>query len=360
MIKSKLTKMLLIPILCLSTLIGCSSASTAVSSSTQSGTAQTESVGSNNDGSSSSSETSSSAKDGQSQQAVSLSDIPAFSDKAYIAINNNVPYFTDSDYTTTSFETYSDLDSLGRCGVAYANVGKDLMPTEERGAIGQVKSTGWQTIKYDNVDGKYLYNRCHLIGYQLTAENANEKNLITGTRYLNIDGMLSFENMIADYVKETGNHVLYRVTPIFEGNNLVASGVLMEGKSVEDKGAGICFNVYAYNNQPGITINYADGTSSSSSSSAATSSASSSSSSSSTQNKTSSSSNTNSNSTSTQSTQSQTTSNATYVLNTDSHKFHKPTCSSAKKINSANRQDFSGTRDAVIAQGYDACKICNP
>eukprot|EP00831_Metopus_contortus_P083013 TRINITY_DN9106_c0_g1_i3.p1 TRINITY_DN9106_c0_g1~~TRINITY_DN9106_c0_g1_i3.p1 ORF type:complete len:203 (-),score=17.80 TRINITY_DN9106_c0_g1_i3:180-788(-) len=156
-------------------------------------------------------------------------------------------FFKESDYTSTSFEKYSDLDSLGRCSVAFSNIGKDLMPTKKREAIGMIKPSGWQTVKYDNVDGKYLYNRCHLIGYQLTAENANEKNLITGTRYLNIEGMLPFENMVADYIKETGNHVLYRVTPIYDGNNLVADGVLMEGKSIEDKGKGICFNVFAYN-----------------------------------------------------------------------------------------------------------------
>lgn len=192
----------------------------------------------------------------------SLESIPAYSGKPYVEINGNNPSFASSDFTTASFEKYSDLDSLGRCGVAYANVGKDIMPTEERGSIGSVKPTGWHTVKYDNVDGKYLYNRCHLIGYQLTAENANEKNLITGTRYLNVEGMLPFENMVADYVKETGNHVLYRVTPIFEGNNLVASGVHVEAKSVEDNGEGICFNVYCYNVQPGVTIDYATGESS--------------------------------------------------------------------------------------------------
>ncbi|MDF2512150.1 MAG: hypothetical protein K0S04_2016, partial [Herbinix sp.] len=170
--------------------------------------------------------------------------------------------FPKEDINTSSFETYSKLDELGRCQAAYANIGVDLMPTQERGNIGQIKPSGWQTIKYDNVDGKYLFNRCHLIGYQLTAENANDKNLITGTRYLNIEGMLPFENMIADYVKETENHVLYRVTPFFDGENLVASGVQMEGFSVEDKGEGICFNVYAYNVQPGIIIDYLSGESS--------------------------------------------------------------------------------------------------
>lgn len=191
--------------------------------------------------------------------SVSLSDIPAYSGSPYVAINNNVPFFADNDMTTTAFETYSNLDNLSRCGVAYANVCTEIMPTEERGAIGQVKPSGWHTVKYDIVSGKYLYNRCHLIGYQLSAENANTKNLITGTRYLNTEGMLPFENMVADYVKETNNHVLYRVTPMFDGNNLVASGVLMEAKSVEDNGDGILFNVYCYNVQPGITIDYATG-----------------------------------------------------------------------------------------------------
>ena len=192
---------------------------------------------------------------------VSLSDIPAYSGKAYVEVNDNVPYFNESELTTTAFENYSSLDSIGRCGIAYANICKDIMPTEERGNIGSVKPTGWQTVKYDCVDGKYLYNRCHLIGFQLAGENANTKNLITGTRYMNVNGMLPFENMVADYVKETNNHVLYRVTPVFDGDNPVASGVLMEAKSVEDKGDGILFNVYCYNNQPGIFINYVDGSS---------------------------------------------------------------------------------------------------
>lgn len=189
-------------------------------------------------------------------------DIPSYTGSPYTQINDNVPDFPLDDYTTEAFETYSDLDELSRCGVAYANVCQELMPTQKRGKIGQVKPSGWQTAKYDSVDGKYLYNRCHLIGYQLTAENANEKNLITGTRYMNTEGMLPFENMVADYVKETKNHVLYRVTPIFEDNNLVASGVLMEAQSVEDHGEGVSFCVYAYNVQPGVTIDYATGDSS--------------------------------------------------------------------------------------------------
>lgn len=190
---------------------------------------------------------------------ISLEEIPAYSGSAYVAVNGNQPFFTEEEYTAASYETYSPLDDLGRCGPAMANVGRDLMPTEERGAIGSVKPTGWQTAKYDFVDGKYLYNRCHLIGYQLTAENANKRNLITGTRYLNVTGMLPFENMVADYIKETNNHVLYRVTPVFDRDDLVAKGVLMEAWSVEDGGEGVCFNVYCYNVQPGVTIDYATG-----------------------------------------------------------------------------------------------------
>ena len=194
--------------------------------------------------------------------AFDLSAIPAYSGQPYVAVNNNVPFFSDADLTDVSFESYGDLDALGRCSVAYASVGTDTMPTEKRGNIGQVKPTGWHTVKYDIVDGKYLYNRCHLIGYQLTAENANKNNLITGTRYLNVDGMLLFENMVADYIKETNNHVLYRVTPIFTGDNLLADGVLMEAESVEDNGEGISYNVFCYNVQPGVKIDYVTGDSS--------------------------------------------------------------------------------------------------
>lgn len=196
------------------------------------------------------------------QGSIDLSNIPEYNGEPYIAVNGNIPFFEDTEVTATSFEEYSDLDNLGRCGVAMASVGQDIMPTEERGSIGQIKPAGWHTVKYDCVDGKYLYNRCHLLGYQLTGENANERNLITGTRYLNVDGMLPFENMVADYVMETGNHVMYRVTPIYTGNNLLADGVLMEGYSVEDQGEGITFCVYAYNVQPGVRIDYATGDSS--------------------------------------------------------------------------------------------------
>ena len=193
------------------------------------------------------------------EQSYNIGQIPEYSGKAYVTINNNKPNFKEEDKTTKSFEKYSNLDSLNRCGVAYANVSKETMPTEERGRIGMIKPSGWHTVKYNNVDGKYLYNRCHLIGYQLTGENANEKNLITCTRYMNTVGMLEFENKVANYVKETNNHVLYRVTPIFEGNNLLASGAQMEAYSVEDNGKGISFNIYVYNIQEGITIDYKTG-----------------------------------------------------------------------------------------------------
>lgn len=188
-----------------------------------------------------------------------LTTIPQFVKEPYVVLNNNEPEFTEEDLAKEVFEEYSELDYLGRCGPAFAKVGIETMPTEERGEIGQIKPSGWQTVKYDIVDGKYLYNRCHLIGFQLTGENANEENLITGTRYMNVEGMLPFENIVAEYVKETNNHVLYRVTPIFEGENLVASGVQIEAKSVEDNGDGICFNVYVYNVQPNININYFNG-----------------------------------------------------------------------------------------------------
>ena len=250
-----------------------------------------------------------------------------------MAVNDNVPYFTEDDYTTNSFESYSDLDALGRCGVAYACVGSDLMPTEDRESISSVKPSGWINVEYD---GQYLYNRCHLIGFQLTGENANEKNLITGTRYMNVDGMLPFENMVADYVKETDNHVLYRVTPVFEGDNLVASGVLMEAYSVEDSGEGVTFCVYAYNVQPGITIDYATGASAASGEDLPQASA-----------------------------PAQTTSGSEeetqqYVLNTSSMKFHEPDCSGVASMSDANRQDYTGSRQDLIDQGYTPCGICKP
>lgn len=194
------------------------------------------------------------------RSAFTYADLPTYSDAPYVEVNDNNPYFEDADLTTDAFEIYSDLDDLGRCGTAYANICQEIMPTEKRGEIGQIKPSGWHTVKYpEQITEKYLYNRCHLIAYQLAGENANEKNLITGTRYMNATGMVPFENEVADYVKETNHHVLYRVTPVFEGENLVASGILIEAESVEDQGTGVKFCVFCYNVQPGIEIDYATG-----------------------------------------------------------------------------------------------------
>lgn len=293
--------------------------------------------------------------------AFNAADVPAYSGEPYTAVNNNEPYFTSDNLTTEAFENYSELDALGRCGVAYANVCLETMPTEKRGSISEVKPTGWHSVKYDNVDGKSLYNRCHLIGYQLTAENANQQNLITGTRYLNVDGMLPFENMVADYVKETDNHVLYRVTPIFTGDNLVADGVLMEGYSVEDEGDGICFCVYAYNVQPGITIDYATGDSwlSSEKGNSDSSSGGNSAVSQSAADK----SGTQQAAVQTESvkeTSAPVSTGTEYILNTNTKKFHYPSCSGVKQMKASNKKEYTGSRDDLIAQGYDPCKKCNP
>ena len=344
-----------------------------------------------------------------SSSVITLDNIPEYSGEAYVALNGNKPSFKKSQLTTKAFEKYSDLDDLGRCGTAFANICTDIMPTEERGAIGSVKPTGWHTVKYDCVDGKYLYNRCHLIGYQLSGENANEKNLITGTRYLNVEGMLPFENMVADYVKETENHVLYRVTPIFKGKDLLAGGVQIEAYSVEDKGKGICFNVYCYNVQPGIKIDYATGESSLSSSVSAKSIKLNKTAASVTEGKTltlkaavspSDSTDTVSWSTSNskvatvnskgvvtgvkagtatitvktsngkkasckvtvkKSGTSKTSSGSTkYILNTNTKKFHYPSCSSVDQMSDKNKKEYVGSREEVIAMGYDPCKRCNP
>ena len=293
---------------------------------------------------------------GEGTSAFSLREIPAYSGTPYTEVNGNQPYFTEEELTTQSFETYSELDSLGRCCVAYANVGQDLMPTEPRGEIGAVKPTGWHLVKYDNVDGKYLYNRCHLIAYMLAAENANPQNLITGTRYLNVQGMLPFETKVCDYVKNTGNHVLYRVTPIFDGDNLLADGVLMEAYSVEDAGEGISFCVFAYNVQPGIGIDYAtgdnwaegSGTYQSTVASVAeetpvpqpeTDTAV---------------------QITPESSAPQESQGITYVLNTNTKKFHYPTCSSVDDMKEKNKQIYTGSRDEVINMGYVPCKRCNP
>lgn len=188
-----------------------------------------------------------------------MSMVPEYSGEPYVHINNNTPFFEDYELINGSFEYYSELDALGRCDVCMASVAQDIMPTGERESISSVTPTGWKNAQYNNVEGGYLYNRCHLIGYQLTGENANERNLITGTRYMNIDGMLSFENMVDDYIEETNGRVMYRATPVFRGDNLVADGVLLEAYSVSDGGSGVSFCVYCYNVQPGISIDYSTG-----------------------------------------------------------------------------------------------------
>lgn len=264
--------------------------------------------------------------DESSLDSFDLDEIPEYSGEAYVEVNDNIPFFQESELSTVSFEAYSQLDELGRCGTTCANVGPDTMPTEERGRIGQVKPIGWRTVKYDFVDGNYLYNRCHLIGYQLTAENANEENLITGTRYMNVEGMLPFENEIAEYVRETDNQVLYRSTPIFEEDNLIADGVLMEAMSVEDQGESVCFNVYAYNVQPGVSIDYETG-----------------------------------DSTLDSSTLPETEENdADYFLNTNTRKFHRPSCPSVTEAQSHNIKAYSGTRESFLKQGYEPCGRCRP
>ena len=259
----------------------------------------------------------------------SYGSIPAYSGSPYVAVNDNIPFFTDEELTTQSFETYSELDSLGRCGVAYACIGQDLMPTEDRESISEVTPSGWNNKEYDFVDGGWLYNRCHLIGFQLTGENANEKNLITGTRSMNVDGMLLFENMTADYIKETGNHVMYRVTPVFEGDELVPRGVLMEGKSVEDNGEGILFNVFVYNVQSGVEIDYMTGDSKLTEAGGSESSE-------------------------------QDSAEGEYILNTNTKKFHLPDCSSVTDMDEDNREGFSGSREELIDMGYEPCGHCNP
>ena len=260
---------------------------------------------------------------GQStSQGFDLSQVPEFSGEAYAVMNDNIPYFTEADFTTESYEEYAELDALNRCGVTEANIGRDLMPTEKRGSIGHIRPTGWQTAKYDFVDGKYLYNRCHLIGFQLTGENDNERNLITGTRYMNTQGMLPFENMVADYVKETDNHVLYRVTPVFEGDNPLTAGVLMEACSVEDGGEGVLFCVFAYNVQPGVELDYTTGMSRAADASSSE--------------------------------------EEHFVLNTSSKKFHRPDCPNADTIKAANRDEFPGDRELLLAQGYSPCGTCKP
>ena len=271
--------------------------------------------------------------------AVSVDDVEEFAGIPYVTINGNQPAFTEDELTIQAYEFYSELDSLGRCGYTMACIGRDIMPTEKREEIGSVKPTGWQSVKYDIVDGKYLYNRCHLIGFQLTGENANKENLITGTRYMNVDGMLPFENMVADYVKDTHNHVIYRVTPIFKDKELVARGVQIEAYSVEDDGEGICFNVYVYNNQPGITIDYLTGYSWLSGENPPV---------------------------TTEKPKAENPTSApdapdpSYVLNTNTKKFHFADCSSAKSMSETNKKLYTGERSALIVDGYSPCGVCKP
>lgn len=258
-----------------------------------------------------------------------LEQIPEYTAEASVEINGNVPFFAGEELTEESFEEYGQLDELGRCEAAVACVGQDLMPTEKRGEIGSVKPSGWHTVKYSGlVDGNYLYNRCHLIGYQLSGENANEENLITGTRYMNVEGMLPYENEVAEYVDETGNHVMYRVTPLFEGDNLVASGVLMEAYSVEDEGAGVCFNTYCYNVQPGVDIDYETGESTLNREYA--------------------------------SAGKKKRKKEQYVINKNTARFHTTDCSSISDISGQNRKFFKGSREDLIAQGYEPCQRCKP
>ena len=257
--------------------------------------------------------------------SISLAEVPAYSGEAFAVLNGNTPLFTQEDMTDESYEYYEDLDAWNRCTYTMACIGRDLMPTEERGNIGQVRPTGWVTAKYDFVDGKYLYNRCHLIGFQLTGENANERNLITGTRYMNVEGMLPFENMVADYIKETGNHVLYRVIPVFDGENPLASGVTMEAWSVEDEGEGICFYVYVYNVQPGVDIDYTTGESSLAAPVAE-----------------------------------EGEETETFVVNTSSRKFHKESCAQWQSIKEENRQIFVTTRNQMLAWDFKPAGCCNP
>lgn len=261
--------------------------------------------------------------------SVSLSDIPEYAGEPSVAIDGGQPGFTDEDIDAAEagvFEEYSELDALGRCGTAYVLVGIETMPTEERGGIGMVKPSGWQISTYDFIDGRYLYNRCHLVGFQLTGENANERNLITGTRYLNTQGMLPLENDVADYVEKTGNHVLFRATPIFQGDELIARGVQLEALSVEDSGAGVRFNEYCYNVQPNVEIDYLTG---------------------------------NNREIGVGETDADAEA-STYMLNTRSMKFHEPACKSVADMAEHNKQEFTGTRTELIASGYEPCGRCNP
>ena len=279
----------------------------------------------------------------QTESYDTVSDVPEYSGEPYVEINDNQPDFTEEELTTVSYEEYSKLDSLGRCGEAEACIGEELMPEGERESISEVIPSGWENNEYEVVDGGYLYNRCHLIGYQLTGENANEENLITGTRYMNTEGMLPFENMVAEYVQETEYHVMYRVTPVFEGDDLVASGVHMEAESVEDDGEGISFNVYVYNVQPEITIDYSTGENWESPQTASPSDAETAGARENSANES-----------------GENDEEQTYILNTNTHKFHKPDCSGVKDMKEKNREEYTGIREELIERGYEPCGRCRP
>ncbi len=279
------------------------------------------------------------ANDYLSTRPATWEDIPAFDGDTFSSVQDGKPYFAAADITTQAFELYSNLDSLGRCGAALACCGREIMPTEERGEIGNVKPSGWNQAKYDHVDGKYLYNRCHLIGWQLSGENANVQNLITGTRYMNVEGMLPFENMVADYIKETDNHVMYRITPWFVGDELLARGVQMEAYSVEDDGEGVCFNVFCYNVQPRVSIDYTNGASVETAAVTTTTT-------------------TTIGTTTTTTTTTTTAATAAYILNTNTKKIHRPGCRSIKSIKESNKQNFNGTLDDLLDRGYTTCGNC--
>ena len=296
---------------------------------------------------------------GGTKKPVNTSSVPAYSGKAYVVLNSNVPSFSSKELTTKGYEKYSSLDSLGRCGVVIASLGKDTMPKdgEERGSISSIKPSGWVQAKYDCVSGKYLYNRCHLIGWQLSAENANKRNLITGTKYFNVNGMLPFENMVADYIKETGNHVAYRVTPVYNGKNLVASGVQIEAYSVEDNGEGISFNVYCYNVQPGVKINYATGVSSLSGATETTKKTTTTTKKNTTTTKKSTTTTTKK-STTTTTKKATTPAKSTYILNINSKKIHYSHCGSVKNMKESNKKAYNGDIDTLLDQGYTTCGNC--
>lgn len=313
--------------------------------------------------SASSSATADNASTTSSPAPLSWDSLPAYDGSPYVYVNNGEPTFSSADRKAAyGTEVYGDLDKLGRCTDAFAVVGPETQPTEERGSIGSVKPSGWQLAKYDFVDGKYLFNRCHLLGYQLTGENANVCNLITGTRYLNIDGMLPFENAVDDYIDATGNHVLMRVTPIFAKKELVARGVQMQAESLEDKGDGISFNVFCYNVQPGVVIDYATGDNKAASDAPGSKISSDNKGSSSSGNKGSSNAGSSSSNKGSSSQDNADTSKSkqSYVLNTNTKKFHVPSCSSVKQMADKNREDVKDTRKNILNRGYDPCKRCNP